>query len=44
MWFTSRHLFQRIEEAEEHRRASSSIAKHLQTVHRDDVEFSSLNF
>ena len=41
MGFTSRHLFQRIEE---HRRASSFIAKHLKTVHRADVEFSSLNF
>ena len=41
MEFTSRHLFQRIEE---HRRASSSITKHLKTVHRDDVEFSNLNF
>ena len=39
--FTSRHLFQRIEE---HRRANSSIAKHLTTVHRDDVELSNLNF
>ena len=26
------------------RRASSSIAKHLTTVHRDDVELSNLNF
>ena len=39
--FTSWHLFRRIEE---HRRASSSIAKDLTTVHRDDVELSNLNF
>ena len=36
-----RTMCQRIEE---HRRASSSIAKHLTTVHRDDVELSNLNF
>ena len=40
--FTSRYLFQRIEE---HRGTSSSIAKHLiTTVHHDDVELSHLNF
>ena len=41
MEFNSRHFFQRIEED---RRASSSIAKNLKTLHRADVEFSSLNF
>ena len=39
--FTSRHLFQRIED---HRKACSSIAKHLTIVHRDYVGLSSLNF